>query len=220
MMFRGSSDIIVIVFRSMSAALLTLTLGYRLAQDPVRVVGFFTIQSNIMIWIWWVVQVVAGRSRIARTLDRARTKGGLLLYILITAIIYQTLLASRFSDVPMLEMFVLQMHHAIVPLLFLIDWLIFPRRGTSALCGFRCLPAWLIYPVMYGIFVLIESRKTGRARYPFLPDGRVSEVGWGEFLPLMGIVVCFVLLGSSIILTERWIASLKDHSDASHRKSE
>lgn len=166
------------------------------------------------------MQAVAPGSRHAKVLDDARTKGGLLLYILITAVIYQLLLASRFSDAPPLEMFVLQMHHAIVPLLFLIDWLFFPRTGSSTLCSSLCLPLWLVYPVAYGIYVLSEGRITARARYPFLPKGHLAEIGLAEIVPLLGIVSFFILLGSLIILTDRRIISRRDHSDASQRKSE
>lgn len=219
-MLEMSSSSTVRISRALSAAVLTGTLGYRLVQNPLWVLGFFTIQSNIMIWMWWVIQAAAPRSRHAKVLDDARTKGGLLLYILITAVIYQLLLASRFSDAPPLEMFVLQMHHAIVPLLFLIDWSFFPRTGSSIPCSSRCLPIWLVYPVVYGIYVLSEGRITGRSRYPFLPEGRLAEIGAAEIVPLFGIVSFFFILGSLIILADRRIISRRDHSDASQRKSE
>ncbi|MFG3284173.1 Pr6Pr family membrane protein [Streptomyces sp. NPDC048111] len=146
--------------------------------SPLRVLSYFTIQSNVLVAVafgWSAVRAW----RAAPPLP-PRVTGGVLLYIAITGLVYHLILANSASGFSMTDDPTAlvtgwrtasnQLLHTVTPLGALLDWLLLTRPG-----GLRPRHAaqWLLYPLAYFAFALIRGAlitpgTAGRYPYPFL----------------------------------------------------
>lgn len=149
-----------------------------LMGSPLRVLSYFTIQSNVLVALafgWSAVRAWRGRPPL-----QARVTGGVLLYISITGLVYHLVLANSSSGFSMTGDQAVavtgwrtvsnQLLHTVTPLGVLLDWLLLTRPG-----GLRPRHAaqWLLYPLAYFAFALIRGAllspgTTARYPYPFL----------------------------------------------------
>ena len=158
----------------MAAAGVTLDL---LLGSPVRVLSYFTIQSNILLAV--VFALSARRAWAARRPLPSAWTGATLLYITITALVYHLLLADASPVFSMTgstsaltgrQWISNQILHTVVPIAALLDWLLLTPRGRLHL---RQAATWLLYPLAYLLFSfargeLILPGTPGRYLYPFL----------------------------------------------------
>ncbi|MCX4882502.1 MULTISPECIES: Pr6Pr family membrane protein [unclassified Streptomyces] len=158
----------------MAAAGVTIDL---LLGSPVRVLSYFTIQSNILLALVFVLS--ARRAWSARRPLPSALTGATLLYIFITGLVYHLLLAGASSPFSMTssaappagwQWISNQILHTAVPIAALLDWLFLtPRRRLHL----RRAATWLLYPLAYLLFSfargeLILPGTPGRYLYPFL----------------------------------------------------
>jgi len=168
--------------------------------------GYFTIQSNLIVAVFLVFSLFgelggrSGRQGEPRPQSTPRahvTHGAALLYILVTAIIYNVLLAGELSEPPFSAL-ILMVNHTITPVLFLLDWVLNQKRVRYRP---RIVWIWLVYPVVYALFASFEGGQTGRFRYFFLDFASVSLT---QYAIQMGFVIAFfVVLALIIVLVNR-----------------
>ncbi|MCX5060342.1 Pr6Pr family membrane protein [Streptomyces sp. NBC_00452] len=158
----------------MAAAGVTLDL---LLGSPVRVLSYFTIQSNILLALVFVLS--ARRAWSARRPLPSALAGATLLYISITGLVYHLLLAGASSPFSMTssaappagwQWISNQILHTAVPIAALLDWLFLTPPGRLHL---RQAATWLLYPLAYLLFSfargeLVLPGTPGRYLYPFL----------------------------------------------------
>jgi hypothetical protein len=185
--------VVIALFGTVSRIILAAADG-----RPLDIFGYFTIQSNLMVCVFLIVALVRGDKPLPQSKARMHTAhGAVLLYILVTAIIYNTLLAGALSEPPFSSL-LLVINHTVTPALFLLDWILHQERARYRP---RTVWIWLIYPVAYAIFGSIEGWLTGRFRYFFLDFASVSL---GQYVIQMGsVVVFFVLLSLLIVAVNR-----------------
>lgn len=132
----------------MAAAGVTLDL---LLGSPVRVLSYFTIQSNILLALVFVLS--ARRAWSARRPLPSALAGATLLYISITGLVYHLLLAGASSPFSMTssaappagwQWISNQILHTAVPIAALLDWLFLtpPAACTSARRRRGCSTPW------------------------------------------------------------------------------
>lgn len=155
---------------------------------------FFTIQSNIMVCTFLIVSLINSKNQLS---IHPAVHGALTLYILITGIIYNTLLAPGIKAEG-LNLTVLTINHTVTPILFFIDRLLSGHRG---LLKWNHLPLWLIYPLIYLAASSIEGAVTGQFRYPFL--NFTNQMATSYFIQLAVVIAAFALVGSLIILLDK-----------------
>lgn len=130
----------------LGAAVLGVSIKMGLWNGAVRWyhLRYFTTLSNILTGIYALWALARGRSRVS-----ALFRGTALLGVLITGIIYRLLLGSTFGGFPLfsLEWLGNQLAHTAVPLLMLLDWLIFAPKGR-----FGPLAPLGVGPVPAGLF--------------------------------------------------------------------
>ncbi|MGY6024148.1 Pr6Pr family membrane protein [Streptomyces spinosirectus] len=147
-----------------------------LLGSPVRVLSYFTVQSNILLAV--VFALSARRAWAARRPLPSAWTGATLLYITITGLVYHLLLADASPAFTMTgttpvagwQWISNQVLHTAIPLAALLDWLLLTPRGLLHL---RQAATWLLYPLAYLLFSfargeLILPRTPGRYLYPFL----------------------------------------------------
>nr|WP_249179771.1 Pr6Pr family membrane protein [Burkholderia vietnamiensis] len=158
--------------------------------------SYFTQLSSL----YAAAMLIAGLSRIPRT-GSARyesMRGAAVLYVLITAIVYELLLARLDAlrhVTPPLNNWVL---HRIVPLVVLCDWLYvgprspIPRRSTVA---------WLGFPVVYLGYTLVRGALENWYPYPFV-DPRPHG-----YLPVAVQCSLIALGAAALALGIRWLGN-------------
>ncbi|MFE6331890.1 Pr6Pr family membrane protein [Streptomyces sp. NPDC057806] len=145
--------------------------------SPLRVLSYFTIQSNILLAL--VMVLAARRAWAARRPLASGLTGAVLLYVATTGLVYHLLLANASSPFSMtgdaasptgwhaVTNLVL---HTITPIAAALDWLLLTAPGSLHL---RQAAAWLLYPLAYLAFSLTRAEllpagTPARYLYPFL----------------------------------------------------
>jgi hypothetical protein len=112
-------------------------------------------------------------------------RGASTTYAIVTAVIYQVLLSGNLEATSSL------LEHAIVPILAVIDWVVF-GPGRVRLAWWTAL-SWLILPVCYlGVYFNVRDRN-GKPLYPFLNPEAASFWRWVGIMIAVFIVVGFLV---------------------------
>jgi hypothetical protein len=176
------------------------------ASGPTTFVGllpYFTIQSNIAYGIyagWAAVRAYRGDLETS-----APVKGAVTLYVAITGLVYHLVLnnpASAFYAGPTQhtpgEAVGNQLLHTVVPLLAVLDWLVFDQRRRYR---WRYALYWLAGPLAYLAFAVVRGLIGHTYPYPFLD---VNELGYGGLAKsAVGFAVAFWVLGLLFVLIDR-----------------
>ena len=172
------------------AAQLYIIIRYRTASVGATLVQYFsyyTILTNIM--IAWVCTVLFIRRE--DTSGRKKVLTAILVYILTVGLTYNLMLRSLWKPEG-LQLLADNLLHSILPLLYLVFWLLFVKKHTLQWNNF--LP-WLIYPLLYLIYVMIRGAIFGVYPYPFID---VAQIGYPKALlnavMVTGVIVIFSLL--------------------------
>jgi hypothetical protein len=176
------------------------------ASGPSTLIGllpYFTIQSNIAYGIYaaWT----AARARRGDLETSAPVKGAVTLYVAITGLVYHLVLAnpaSAFYAGPThftpAEAVGNQLLHTVVPLLAVLDWLVFDRRRRHY---WRYALYWLAGPLAYLGFAVVRGLIEHTYPYPFLD---VNDLGYGGLaVSAAGFAVAFWVLGLLFVLFDR-----------------
>lgn len=162
--------------------------GVGLAGRILRVFSFFTIQSN-------VISGVAS-AQLARRPDRDGSgwrvlRLDALLGILITGIVYSTVLARIHQPDGWQETITNTLVHYIVPTMMLLGWLLCgPRPRISR----RVMLAALAWPIVFVAYTLTAGAISSWYPYPFLD---AATNGYGRVLINTGLVlVVFAVIGA------------------------
>lgn len=133
--------------------------------------------------------------------------------ILLTAIVYNLLLNSYSSVIAYFAAYKNALYHLILPVMFVLDWLFFYKRGTAKpsypLLALTIPFAYVIY-ILIRAFVVRSAGLTVSILYPYF-FLNVDRLGWPGFLLWMGILLAmllmlgYVLYGLDRLLSRRGI---------------
>jgi hypothetical protein len=172
------------------------------AAGPATVTGllpFFTIQSNVGYGIFAAWAAFRGRD------TPPALKGAVTLYVAITGLVYHLVLtnpASGFAVGPvertLPDAIGNQLLHTVVPLLAVLDWLLFDVRGRFR---WRYALYWLAFPLGYLAFALVRGLVVDKYPYPFI---NVNELGYaGVSVSSLFFAVAFWVLGLLFVTIDR-----------------
>jgi hypothetical protein len=176
---------------------------------------YFTVQSNAFLVIVFGYDVVA--SFLRRSPLPLAVKGAATLYILITGLVYNLILAPTLHPAPGAVSVPIiggtpsnDLLHLMTPAMTLLDWLLFEAHTALR---WRAALFWLAYPIGYLGFALIRGilidagmAAVGRAHYPygFINVDRLGYQGVALNTVLYG--VAFWLLGVGLIALNHLLA--------------
>ena len=132
-------------------------------------------------------------------------RGAVTLYMTITGIVYNVLLAPQQADVSTNLEWVNLVVHVVGPLVVLADWIvdrspIKPTIGQTA--------TWLIFPAVWLVYTMVRGPLADWYPYPFL-DPNEKSVGY-IVVNCVGIMLAFILI--SLIL--RWWSGARRRATA------
>jgi len=188
---------IIAVYRIGFALLAIAAIVYQaiaLAQDgsffPTRFFAYFTIQSNLIAIVVFLVGAI--RIRGERTRGWELVRGAALLYMTVTLVVYNTLLAG--TDVDTAVSWVNDVVHKVFPIVLIADWLIDPPAQRLA---FRDTLVWLVYPLVWVGLTLVRGAIDGWYPYPFLDP---ANGGYGSVaIAIVGVLVGFLVLSALFV---------------------
>ena len=196
----------LLAFRIFALLLSLVGLTYRLIAVPIMeknwilaldMLGYFTIQTNLFVFIIFLSLLI---NQLKGTPDKAfspQVRGAGLLYIIVTSLIFMVLLSSSMHDTALGHV-VFSIMDLGMAILLLIDNLM-----TIEPCSYRwsLIPKWMIYPVTYLAFLIVEGLAFSRFRY-YILDYR--ELGLSNYLFfLLLLLSIFILLSVMIIFVNR-----------------
>lgn len=161
--------------------------------------SYFSILGNILVATAFTAPLLpASPSKDFFLNPGVRTAIGV--YILIIAVIFHLLLRNV-EHVTGLGWYDNALFHYIMPLLYLLDWVVFvPKRDLT----FRQIPFWLIFPVAYVCYTLAHGAASGFYPYPFLD---VRAHGYPQILTnIGGLTMLFIGVSGGFIVVGRYVA--------------
>ncbi len=136
--------------------------GTPTANRVLRVLSFFTIQSNILSGVT-SAQLARNPNRDGRAWRAVRLAS--LFGITVTGIVYGTVLAKIHDPHGWQETTTNTLFHYIVPIMMVVAWLLFgPRRRIEG----RTIALAILWPVAWFTYILIYGRITKWYPYPFV----------------------------------------------------
>ena len=162
--------------------------------------SYFTVESNL------IAAAVFGLAAIAIVRKKPfgdwfrYLRGGAVLYMIITGIVYALLLQNNPDANPGLgfdwKNFVL---HQLGPIFIVAWWLLWP--SAKAISAREAL-WWLVFPITWIVYTLVRASFTSWYPYPFLNPDKVG--GWGGVtLYIIGIAVAFIALSQLLAWVSR-----------------
>jgi hypothetical protein len=162
--------------------------------SAVNFLSYFTVLSNMAAAVLFAVEV--WRPSLMDTPRFALVRGAVALYMIMTGIVYNVLLAPKSADVGLTLPWVDFIVHTAAPLAFLIDWIIDPPEVRPSL---RAAALWLVFPAVYLVYSLARGPIANWYPYPFLDPDANGGTG-GVTASCVGILAAFVLVGLGL----RW----------------
>lgn len=194
-MLRSSVSLGRLVLAALSLAGVITQLSVSVAADfgVVNFFSYFTILSNLFASYVFIVSAIRlSRGYIATTSDVA-IRGASVVYMLFVGIVFNTLLTG--ADLGGLKPWINVVHHMVMPVAVIVDWLVWPPRRTISM---RTGMLWLAFPAIYTVYSLVRGAITGWYPYPFFSP---KSQGYG------GVAIyCVVLLVAFFLVTllVRW----------------
>jgi hypothetical protein len=195
-----------IIFRLFFAALALFAVGAQLftrhlpaGYDVVNFFSYFTNLSNIFISVVFIVsasRLIRGRTE-SSAMDAA-IRGASVVYIVFVGLVFNTLLVG--ADLGDLMPWVNIVCHFVMPIVGLIDWLIWPPRRRIPLSTALW---WLSFPAIYVAYTLVRGAILNWYPYPFF-NPAVSGGYGGVALYCAGMLVGFLVLALLI----RWLGNV------------
>jgi hypothetical protein len=187
------------VYRLIFGLLGVAALVYQLSESTARVnfFSFFTVQSNIIAAVVLLIGAIAMPAA-TRTWDLIR--GGAAMHMILTGVVYNTLLTGLEGDLQTPDPWVNETLHMIIPIVMLVDFLIVPLAHRISV---RDALTWTIYPLTYLAYTLIRGPIAEWYPYPFL-DPR-KDGGYGRVaLYCIAILIGFLAVTWAMTAFNSW----------------
>ncbi|MBA4198406.1 MAG: hypothetical protein C0459_12720 [Chitinophaga sp.] len=164
-----------------------------LTETLIRFFSYFTILTNLMIAIYCSVLLLKPLSKTGLFFSQQKNTTAVTVYIVIVEIIYNTVLRGLWKPEGLLRL-VDELLHLIIPALFFVYWLAFTKKNFLK---WKDAFAWLLYPLIYVIYILIRGNFSGFYPYPFID---MDKLGVAKTLVNAGFVTLLFLLISVMFI--------------------
>lgn len=178
--------------------LIILNRGTSIPEIVIRYFSYFTILTNILVAICCTILLTNRNSKIKSFFLRQNTLTAITVYITIVGLVYNFIL--RFLWNPQgLQRIVDELLHSVIPLLFIVFWLLIVPKGKLY---WKSVLAWLLYPLIYLVFVLLRGIPSSFYPYPFID---VKKIGYPQtFINSSGMLLAFLAISILFLIANRF----------------
>ncbi|HEY5406898.1 MAG TPA: Pr6Pr family membrane protein [Ginsengibacter sp.] len=178
-----------------------LIISNRVTSIPetiIRYFSFFTILTNLIVAICCTNLLTEGNSGMKIFFGKQTTLTAITVYITIVGLVYNLIL--RFLWKPEgLQWIVDELLHSVIPLLFIAFWLLFVAKGKLL---WKSVLAWLLYPLIYLVFVLLRGIPSSFYPYPFID---VDKIGYYQTaINSSGMLLAFLAVSILFLIANRF----------------
>jgi hypothetical protein len=155
--------------------------------------SYFTVLSNIFAAV--LLGLLAVRPDLVADRTVSVVRGAVTLYMAVTGIVYNVLLAPAAADVSTNLDWVNVVVHMIGPLVVVLDYLVDPPPVRPTIGE---TATWLIFPAVWLAYTMLRGPVADWYPYPFL-DPDLESVG-SIVITCTGILIAFVVLSAGLRL--------------------
>ena len=217
-----------IIFKAVLAigCLAGLVLNLVQTKNPVSLLSYYTIQSNLVCLVLFAILLILEIKASSKLKPRAwqdrpwlsLLKGGCTVYILLTFLVYNFMLAPSIAEVSTsYQLFSMPdlLVHYFSPLMVLLDYFLFDRKGR-----FKAVYplGWALLPLAYLFYVFVFVSLGGRfyyggyaSKYPyfFLNIDKLGLAGVGKWI--LFIAAGYLLLSYVLTAIDYLLGKLADY---------
>lgn len=154
---------------------------------------YFTIIGNFAIALYFTFQLFNVKNKLTIIFHNPGSSTAILAYITFVAIGYHTMFEDMYEP-DKIHLGIDLLLHLIVPVLFLIYWLLYETQKDI---DWNLLPSLLILPLIYFFYVLLVGAIINYYPYPFFD---VDDSGYGEVMLIgLGFSLAVAIIGSAYI---------------------
>lgn len=171
--------------------------------------SYFTVLCNILAALALSAPWLMPRTAFGRFLMRPPVRAAIASYIIVVLVTYDLILSDLLELQGLAYVVDIALHY-VMPVLFVLDWLLFAPKGALR---FRDIPAWLIFPVAYVAWTFVHGALSGFYPYPFVD---VAALGYARTgVNVVGLFVVFLVLAVVITaLDHQWAKVTRRRSPA------
>jgi len=164
--------------------------------------SYFTVLTNVLVALALTAPALFPDSRIGRWTASEGVRAAVAMYIAVVGLIYHTLLDATWNPQGLL-VYVNQVLHTVMPIAFVLDWLLFVPKGRLRWID----PVkWLAYPLLYGLWTVIHGQLVGWYPYWFIDIG---ALGWARAsVNFTALLAFFLVLGLIVAAMDRGLSAL------------
>ena len=168
------------------------------AEAVVRFFSFFTILTNFMVALCATILLFGKSSTAYEFVHKKTTLTAVTVYILIVGIVYNIMLRPL-HQLQGLHSIITEIFHSVVPLLFLLYWLLFlPQERIP----WKNIIMWQVYPLLYVFYTLLHGWYTHFYPYPFID---VNKLGFNRAMTNgLFVLLAFVVLSAILTTINNW----------------
>jgi len=184
---------------------ITYLLGVFNGQCNLSMFRYYTNLSNLLCVLYFAADAVylLARRRPGAPQNLCPTlKGIVMMGITVTWLVAHFMLGSFQMGTNM--RLAVRLVHYVVPIMTILDWLLFDRKGQITLTAPL---VWTAFPLIYFAYVMItaalrQGNGFGSSRYPY-PFLNVDSLGLGKvLLTVLLMVLFFIALGYGFVLAD------------------
>ena len=156
--------------------------------------SYFTTLCNLLIAVSLTISTLVPSSRTGLFFSRLSVQSAIALYIFIVSLVYNLALRGIWILTGW-EFFLDNMVHVVVPILYILYWLLFRTAGTLA---WKDGLTWIFFPLLYLLYSLVRGSILQWYPYPFLD---ATKLGYHKVFVNISIMLAAFLVGGFILIS-------------------
>ncbi len=164
--------------------------------------SYFTVLTNVLVALALTAPALFPDSRLGRWTASEGVRASVAMYIAVVGLIYHLLLDATWDPQGLL-FYVNQVLHTVMPVAFVLDWLLFVPKGRLRWID----PVkWLAWPLLYGLWTVIHGQLIGWYPYWFID---IAALGWrSAAVNFAALLAFFLVLGLVVVAIDRGLSAL------------
>ncbi|WP_423920599.1 Pr6Pr family membrane protein [Frigoribacterium sp. 2-23] len=183
---------LVFAAASIAGVITQLVIAVQTDFGLVNFFSYFTTLGNLFASVVFVVGAIRLMRGTPGGAAWQAVRGASVVYLAFIGIVFNTLLLG--ADLGGLMPWVNVVHHMLMPLVVVIDWLVWPPTRRLSV---RIALLWVVVPVVYTVYSLVRGAAVGFYCYPFFNPAAVGGYG-GVAAYCAALLVAFVALAFAV----------------------
>lgn len=159
---------------------------------------FFTILTNLATIVVYWSAFTGSRGKIAAFFSHMGVRTAVAAQITLVAIVYVTIIRGQ---LPLTRQMMVAdaLLHYVTPVTYLVWWWLLPGKQSLRYAN---IPRWLVWPVTYLFFIMMEGFRSGAFIYPFLDVNKlgvtITVINIALLIGLLAVISAGLILAARL----------------------